>query len=208
MAASSGWATNPPTPAAGLTRFTSAWATTPRRKPASPAPPPHWSGRGQTVLIDGGTSTFYLARELVGRSVQLVTNSLPIGNLFLNDDSVELLLTGGLVYPRYGVLLGPHVESFLASIHASTLFLSCAGVHEGKIYNQNLLLVQAERQMMRQVQQVVLLVDSTKFGQQALAEVCDLTMVHTVVTDAGVTPEHAEAIRKAGCELIVAASGA
>lgn len=159
---------------------------------------------GQTVLVDGGTSTFYLAKELAGRSMQLVTNSLPIGNLFLNDDGVELLLTGGLVYPRYGVLLGPHVESFLASIHATTLFLSCAGVHDGGVYNQNLLLVQAERQMMRQVQQVVLLADGTKFGQQALAKLCDLSGVHVVVTDAGIDPQHAEAVRRAGCELIVA----
>lgn len=159
---------------------------------------------GQTVLIDGGTSTFFLARELAGRSLQLVTNSLPIGNLFLNDEGVELLLTGGLVYPRYGVLLGPHVETFLTSIHASTLFLSCAGVHEGNVYNQNLLLVQAERQMMRQVQQVVLLADSSKFGQQALAKLCEVSEVHVVVTDAGIEPQHADAVRKAGCELIVA----
>jgi DeoR family fructose operon transcriptional repressor len=159
---------------------------------------------GQTVLVDGGTSTFYLARELAGRSMQLVTNSLPIGNLFLNDDSVELLLTGGLVYPRYGVLLGPHVESFLGSIHASTLFLSCAGVHDGSVYNQNLLLVQAERQMMRQVQQVVLLADSTKFGQQALAKLCDLSQVHVVVTDADIEPQQRQAIEQAGCELLVA----
>lgn len=159
---------------------------------------------GQTVLVDGGTSTFYLARELTGRSMQLVTNSLPIGNLFLNDDSVELLLTGGLVYPRYGVLLGPHVESFLSSIHASTLFLSCAGVHEGKVYNQNLLLVQAERQMMRQVQQTVLLADSSKFEQQALAELCDLSAVHVIVTDSELEQRHQDAIRAAGCELIVA----
>lgn len=159
---------------------------------------------GQTVLIDGGTTTFYLARELTGRSMQLVTNSLPIGNLFLNDESVELLLTGGLVYPRYGVLLGPHVEGFLTSIHASTLFLSCAGVHDGHVYNQNLLLVQAERQMMRQVQQVVLLADSSKFGQQALAELCDLSQVHVVVTDDKLSPAHREAVKKAGCELIIA----
>ena len=159
---------------------------------------------GQTVLIDGGTSTFYLARELTGRSMQLVTNSLPIGNLFLNDESVELLLTGGLVYPRYGVLLGPHVEGFLSSIHASTLFLSCAGVHEGSVYNQNLLLVQAEQQMMRQVQQVVLLADSSKFGQQALAKLCDLAKVHVVVTDEKLEEQQREAVRKAGCELIVA----
>ncbi|MDB5294847.1 MAG: transcriptional regulator, DeoR family [Phycisphaerales bacterium] len=159
---------------------------------------------GQTVLVDGGTTTYYLARELVGRPMQLVTNSLPIGNLFVNDDNVELILTGGLVYPRYGVLLGPHVEAFLGTVHASTLFLSCAGVRDGAVYNQNLLLVQAEQQMMRQVQQVVLLADSTKFGQQALAKLCDLSQVHVVVTDAGIDPEQADAVRAAGCELVLA----
>ena len=159
---------------------------------------------GQTVLIDGGTSTYHLARELVGRPLQLVTNSPPIANLFLNDENVELLLTGGLAYPRYGVLLGPHVETFLASIHASTLFLSCAGIHDGSVYNQNLLLVQAEQQMMRQVQRVVLLADSSKFDQQALAKLCELSQVHTVVTDASIIPAQAEAVRMAGCELIIA----
>jgi DeoR/GlpR family transcriptional regulator of sugar metabolism len=159
---------------------------------------------GQTILIDGGTTTYFLAQQLAGRSMQLVTNSLPIGDLFLNDESVELLLTGGLVYPRYGVLLGPHVETFLASIHASTLFLSCAGVHDGNIYNQNLLLVQAERQMMKQVQQVVLLADSSKFGSQALANLCKLDEIDIVVSDDALAEPHREMIRKAGCELVIA----
>src|SRR5688572_9517215 len=59
----------------------------------------------QTVLLDGGTTIYYLARELLGTPLQLVTNSLPIANLFLDDEQLEVILTGGLVYPRYGVLL-------------------------------------------------------------------------------------------------------
>src|SRR3954453_17229901 len=109
---------------------------------------------GQTVLIDGGTTTFYFAQELLGTQLQLVTNSLPIANLFLNNDNVELILTGGLMYPRYGVLLGPMAENMLAGIHTKTLFLSVAGVNGGMLYNQNLLLVQSERRMMEQAQQV------------------------------------------------------
>ena len=99
---------------------------------------------GQTVLIDGGTTTFYFAQELLDTELQLVTNSLPIANLFLNNEKVELILTGGLVYPRYGVLLGPMAEEALATIHTKTLFLSVAGIHEGSLYNQNSLLVQSE----------------------------------------------------------------
>lgn len=159
---------------------------------------------GQTVLIDGGTTTFYLAQELLGQPLQIVTNSLPIANLFLNDEQVELILTGGLMYPRYGVLLGPTAENVLSTIHTKTLFLSVAGVHNGALYNQNLLLVQSERRMMEQAQEVVLLVDSGKFGQQALARLCDLKEVDTVVTDGAVSAEHRRAIEEAGCGLIVA----
>lgn len=159
---------------------------------------------GQTVLIDGGTTTFYLAQELLGQPLQLVTNSLPIANLFLNDENVELILTGGLMYPRYGVLLGPTAEHILSTIHTKTLFLSVAGIHNNALYNQNLLLVQSERKMMEQAQEVILLVDSTKFGQQALARLGDLSEIDTVVTDPALTPEHRKSIAAAGCQLIVA----
>ena len=159
---------------------------------------------GETVLIDGGTTTFFLAEELLGRPLQLVTNSLPIANLFLNDENVELVLVGGLMYPRYGVLLGPMAETELGHIHAQTLFISVAGVHEGSLYNQNLLLVQAERRMIEQAHQVVLLVDSGKFGQQALAKLGGLDEVDIVVTDAALSQEHREQVKQAGCELIVA----
>jgi DeoR family transcriptional regulator, fructose operon transcriptional repressor len=159
---------------------------------------------GETILIDGGTTTFFLAEELLGRPLQLVTNSLPIANLFLNDENVELILTGGLMYPRYGVLLGPSAENMLANIHTKTLFLSVAGINGGMLYNQNLLLVQSERRMMEQAQQVVLLADSTKFGQQALAQLGKLDEVDVVVTDANLSNEHREQVRSCGCELIVA----
>ena len=162
---------------------------------------------GDTVLIDGGTSTFYLAQELHGRAMQLVTNSLPIANLFLNEESVELILAGGLMYPRYGVLLGPMAENALSTIHTKTMFLSVAGVHSGTLYNQNMLLVQAEQRMMAQSQQVVLLADSSKFGQQALAQLCGLDQIDIVVTDSAISPEHCDAVKAAGCELIIAEPG-
>jgi len=159
---------------------------------------------GQTILIDGGTTTLYFAEELRGIHLQIVTNSLPIAEMFQNDDNVELILTGGLAYPRYGVLLGPIAEQLITTIHTQTLFLSVAGVHAGWLYNQNLLLVQAEKKMIQQSQQVVLLVDQSKFGQQALSKLCELNQVHTIVTDSEPPAADRKLIEAAGCRLIVA----
>jgi DeoR/GlpR family transcriptional regulator of sugar metabolism len=159
---------------------------------------------GETILLDGGTTTFYLAEELIGLPLQIVTNSLPIANLFLNDENVELVLTGGLMYPRYGVLLGPGAESVIATIHAKTMFFSVAGIHDGSLYNQNLLLVQAEQRMMQQVQRKVLLVDSGKFQQQALARLCALSEIDVVVTDSAISKPHLKELRDNGLEVITA----
>jgi DeoR/GlpR family transcriptional regulator of sugar metabolism len=159
---------------------------------------------GETVLIDGGTTTYYFAQELIGQPLQIVTNSLPIANLFFNDENVELILTGGLTYPRYGVLLGPTAEQVISSIHTKTMFFSVAGIHEGTLFNQNLLLVQSEQRMMQQAQQTVLLADSGKFGQKALASLCPLSEIDVVVTDAQLSDEHRSRVESAGCELIVA----
>jgi len=160
---------------------------------------------GQTVLIDGGTTTFYLAQELLHKSLQIVTNSLPIANVFLNVEGVELILTGGVLYPRYGVLLGPMADTTLSAIHATLMFLSVAGVHEDSLFNQNLLMVQTQRRMMEKAQKVVLLADSSKFGQQALARLGGLDEIDIVVTDAALEDTWRKRIQAAGCELIVAA---
>lgn len=161
-------------------------------------------GQGETILLDGGTTTFYLAEQLAGTHLQIVTNSLPIANLFINDENVELVLTGGVTYPRYGVLLGPTAEHVISSIHAKTMFFSVAGIHDGSLYNQNLLLVHAEQRMMKQAQRKVLLVDGGKFGQQALARLCGLGEIDVVVTDSSISRTHQKQVREAGCELIIA----
>src|SRR5262245_41029512 len=62
---------------------------------------------GDAILLDGGTTTLEVAKLLVGRPVQIVTNSLPIANLFANSQETDLVMLGGYVYPTTGVALGP-----------------------------------------------------------------------------------------------------
>src|SRR5579872_310307 len=72
---------------------------------------------GDTVLLDGGTTTLEVAKLLVGRPVQIVTNSLPIANLFASRREADLVILGGYVYPRTGVALGPLAIRMAEDIH-------------------------------------------------------------------------------------------
>ena len=110
---------------------------------------------GETVLLDGGTTTLEVARELAGRSLQVVTNSIPIVNALVNSPQTELVVIGGFLYPKTGVNLGPIAVEALKSIHARRLFVSVGGITEAGLFNSNALLVETERQMIEAAEESI-----------------------------------------------------
>jgi DeoR family ulaG and ulaABCDEF operon transcriptional repressor len=58
--------------------------------------------------------------------------------------------------------------------------------------------------LMDRAEQVILLVDSSKFVSSSGAIVCGLDEVDVLITDAGITPEMEAMVRSAGVELIIA----
>ena len=65
---------------------------------------------GQTVILGGGSTVVEAARCLSERSIQIVTNSIPVAQTFWDSKRAEVILTGGYLYPRLGVQLGPHLR--------------------------------------------------------------------------------------------------
>ena len=156
---------------------------------------------GETVLLDGGTTTLEVARCLAGKSLQVVTNSLPIANLLVNQPQIELILLGGYLYPRTGVALGPIAEAALASLRVPRLILSTGGVTEKGLFNSNTLLVECERRMLDAADEVWLVADSSKFGRGAIAPLCPLNRIHRLIVDRGLSEEWQNQIRRAGVQL-------
>jgi DeoR family transcriptional regulator, fructose operon transcriptional repressor len=159
---------------------------------------------GDSVLIDGGTTTLELARSLVDRPLQIVTNSLPIAQMFASSRATDLVILGGYVYPRTGVALGPLTIRMLEDIHVHQAIMGVGGITPEGLFNSNLLLVETERAMMRAADEVVVLADHTKIGQKALAFLCGLTDIDTLIVDRGIEAQQRGLIEKAAVRLIVA----
>lgn len=139
----------------------------------------------QTLIINGGTTCFQVARLLAGRRLSVVTNSVPIASLLSADIATEVTMIGGYVYPRTGVALGAMAEQQLGSLHATQMVLSCAGVTGDGAFNANQMMVDVERRMMGITDQVILAVDHSKFGMRSVAKLCDLDELDVIVTDDG-----------------------
>jgi DeoR/GlpR family transcriptional regulator of sugar metabolism len=159
---------------------------------------------GDTVLLDGGTTTLEVARRLVGRPLQIVTNSLPIANLFAASRDTDLVLLGGYVYPSTGVALGPMTVRMMENVHVHQCILSVGGITAKGLFNSNPLLVETERRMMRCADEVVVVADHTKVGKQALAYLCKLDAIDTLIVDSGLSPAQRELLERAAVRLVLA----
>jgi DeoR/GlpR family transcriptional regulator of sugar metabolism len=158
---------------------------------------------GDTVLLDGGSTTYEVARQLLGRPLHVVTNSLPVANLFAADTLSDLVVIGGNICPRTGVAQGPLADEMLASLRVRKTVLSVAGANDEGFFNNNLLLVATEQAMMRAADEVIVVADSSKFGRRSLGHVCPLGAVRHVVADDGLDPQWRTKVRAAGVNLLV-----
>ena len=154
-----------------------------------------------TLLMDGGSTVIYAAQQITARPLQIVTNSLSVANIFADDEQVELLVVGGSLYGRTGVLVGPIATGCLSELHADLLLFSLGGIYGDAAFNFNLTMVQVEQVMMQQAAESVMLMDSSKFGRKCLVRVCGLDEVSQIVTDSGVDPSWRQEL---GDRLVVA----
>jgi DeoR family fructose operon transcriptional repressor len=159
---------------------------------------------GQTVILDGGSTVAAVAGELAGKSLHIVTNSLPIAETLEARRNIELTLTGGYLDPRIRVMLGPLCEQMLSLIRADVLIMGTGSVTEAGFSNNNTLVVGSEQKMIEIASRVIIVTDHTKFGRGAMIPVAPLDAVHTVVSDIELAPEYVEMLRSKGIEVLLA----
>ena len=158
-----------------------------------------------TILLDGGSTTYELARHLVGRPLQVVTNSLPVAHLLASSESIDLVMIGGCVRGRTAVAIGPMADSMLHSINVGKAFLSVAGITDRGYFNSNMMLVESEKAMLLSADRAIVVADSSKFGKVSLSRLCGLHEVHAVVTDSNLDSKWKEHLALAGTEVVLAA---
>ncbi|WP_309396156.1 DeoR/GlpR family DNA-binding transcription regulator [Cerasicoccus maritimus] len=159
---------------------------------------------GMTVIIDGGTTSYAVAKLLTEKRLVVITNSLPVAALFSEVGSCETIVTGGTVYARLGILYGPTCEQALSQVHADIAVCGCAGVTAKGLWNTNSFIVSFQQRMIESSDQTFYVVDSSKHDRRALHLSTPFKPNLTVATDAPPPDEITQAIQEHGGELIVA----
>lgn len=160
---------------------------------------------GDLVVLDIGTTTMLLAKELRGRPVTVVTASLAVLDVLRGDDAVDLILLGGMVRRMYHSLVGSLTEDGLRQVHGSHVFLGASGVRaDGTVLDTRMVEVPVKRALLRAADTSVLLVDRHKFPGAGTLRVCDAGAVDVVLTNARADPATLDVCREAGTEVVLA----
>lgn len=160
---------------------------------------------GETVLLDIGTTAHRVARQLRGRTLTVITSSLAVVDELQGEESVQLVLLGGVLRRDYRSLIGFLTEDNLRQVHADRLFLGTSGVRpDGQVMDTTVVEVPVKRAMIAASDHVVLVADVGKFPGTGMSRVCGPQELDTVVTNATADDRTKTALREAGVTVLEA----
>ena len=158
-----------------------------------------------TIVIGSGTTALEFARRIADRRLTVITNALDVATLLVDRPTIELIVLGGVVRPGMHSMLGHLVELAARELRADMLVMGIGAISlEHGLMNDSVPEILSDRALRQMASTVVVLADSTKFGQVAPAFVYGLDEVDTIVTDAGVAPQTVAALRARGVSVVVA----
>jgi DeoR family transcriptional regulator, glycerol-3-phosphate regulon repressor len=162
---------------------------------------------GDTLFIDTGTTTVIFAEELARLpSITVITNSLSIVQTISRGEANRAFLLGGEYSDDASENLGTLAVEQVSRFHATHAVLTVGAIEPGGVFDYNLNEAEIARAMIAQSRHVTVLADSSKFGRNALFQVCSLAAIDRLVVNSAPDATMAEALRTAEVETILASA--
>jgi DeoR/GlpR family transcriptional regulator of sugar metabolism len=162
---------------------------------------------GMTVFLDAGTTCEAVVAHLpIDRGITVVTNDFFAVTAVLARAGIAAIHTGGSVDPESGSSDGALAAATLAHLSVDLCFLSAGAWDVGHgVTTPSADKLALKRAAIASASRSVLLADSTKFGAFERYRVAGLGELDAVITDAGLAPADAGAVRASGTTLELAA---
>ncbi|MDG3086258.1 HTH-type transcriptional regulator UlaR [Vibrio hannami] len=158
--------------------------------------------KGDSVVINCGSTAFMLGQELCGQDVKIITNYFPLASYLIEQDHESVIITGGQYNKSKNIFLNPTPE--LSGAYAGHwMFTSGKGLTEQGLYKTDMLTAVAEQTMLEQVDKLVVVVDSSKVGQRTGMLFCTPTNIDTVITGKDADKKVVQALKDKGVKVLL-----
>lgn len=159
---------------------------------------------GDTIVIDGGTTTIEFARALGHRkNLTVVVNDIDIAALLEKNPNINIIVIGGNMRKGLHCMVGPSAVSALSELRVDKAFIATNGLTEDGLSTPDMYQAEVKKMMVGIADYVVLLADSGKYGAASFQRFARLEDVDILITDCGLDDAGAELLRSHGMEVVV-----
>lgn len=138
---------------------------------------------GQTILLDGGTTTLEVARCLNHQRLTVVTNDLLVAIEVARKPPIHLAFIGGELLPSGYRMWGPTTVQQLSNLRVDVAIFSADTVAEDGLYSASSYEIEQQRMMRSIAKEAFFVADSSKFGREALFKMLDIEDFTAGITD-------------------------
>ncbi len=160
---------------------------------------------GETVILDSGTTTMEIAKNLDGlENLTVITNALDIAITLNRYDRFNVITLGGKMRSVSYSTVGMLAESALRNFYCDKLFLGVDSVSiKDGISTPNLEEASINQAMINSAKEVIAIFDSSKFGRRSFVHIAALEKIDTIITDSGISPDFKDYVEASGIKLYV-----
>lgn len=161
---------------------------------------------GDTIIIDSGTTTLEIAKNLKDKKkLTVITNALNIASQLINDENIRVIVLGGILRNESLSLIGTIPENSIKRFFCDKLFVGVDGIESSSgIFTPNPEEAQLNRLMIEASKEVIVVADSSKFKKKSFAFIAPINMVHTIITDANIPEDEMKNLKNIGVKTIIA----
>jgi DeoR family fructose operon transcriptional repressor len=159
---------------------------------------------GESVFIDGGTTTVEIARFIKPHvGITVVTNALNVAEE-LQDKGITVIITGGNLVDATSTMVGPIAVETISKMAFDRVFLGTTGfTSKHGFSNSNMHEADLKKIAITQASEANIVLDHTKFGAKMLVSFATIHQVHRIITDQLPGDDLIEEFRDSGVEILV-----
>jgi DeoR family fructose operon transcriptional repressor len=162
---------------------------------------------GDTIILDSGTTTLEIAKNITARNITVITNAIDIASVLSTREDVELIVAGGFLRLTTRAMVGQITENIFKNFRVDKAFIGANGIaiKEG-ITTPNFTEAQTKTAMLNSADKVIIVADSTKFNNVYFSVICPVSKVSAIITSRDIDEEIKSEYENKGIRIITSVS--
>jgi DeoR family transcriptional regulator, aga operon transcriptional repressor len=163
---------------------------------------------GEVIVLDSGTTTTEIARQLKARAIHgitVISNAMNVISELVDAPGISVIGIGGVLRPVSLSFVGPQAVEMLKDLHADRLFLGVDGFDlEYGPSTPDVLEAHLNGMLMTVVKETTVVADFSKLGRRSVSRIGSIEQIHRLITDNKAPQEFIKMLRARGIEVIQA----